>query len=296
MKSKGTASTPAPDVEIQTEPAHTVIRVLIADDQNLFRDGVAKLLSAQKDMVVVGSAETVGSAIEQLRELRPDVALVGWAASSPQSQKFFAAIHDNDLVRVEQMLTADPALARARNATGASAIMQARYEGRHELVALLRARAGELDVFEAATLGDLPRLRSLLEQDATLAKAFSRDGFTALHLATFFSQPEAAEALLRSGADVNAVATNPMKVAVINSAAASGRADLVKLVLRAGANPNARQMMGYTALHAAAARDSVEMVEALLAAGADPTLVNDEGQSPSDKAGPAVAALLAKRT
>ncbi len=212
------------------------------------------------------------------------------------SQEFFAAIHDNDLVRVEQMLTADPALARARNATGASAIMQARYEGRHELVALLRARAGELDVFEAATLGDLPRLRSLLEQDATLAKAFSRDGFTALHLATFFSQPEAAEALLRSGADVNAVATNPMKVAVINSAAASGRADLVKLVLRAGANPNARQMMGYTALHAAAARDSVEMVEALLAAGADPTLVNDEGQSPSDKAGPAVAALLKSRT
>ncbi len=212
------------------------------------------------------------------------------------SQEFFAAIHDNDLARVEQMLAADPTLARAHNATGASAIMQARYEGRHEMVALLRSRAGELDVFEAATLGDMPRLRWLLEQDATLAKAFSGDGFTALHLATFFSQPEAAEELLRCGADVNAVATNPMKVAVINSAAASGRADLVKLVLRAGADPNARQMMGYTALHAAAARDSVEMVQALLDAGADPTLVNDEGQSPADKAGPAVAALLNSRS
>ena len=215
--------------------------------------------------------------------------------SRPMSQDFFAAIHDNDHARVGQLLAADPSLAKARNQNGVSAIMQARYEGRHELVALLRSKAGELDGFEAATLGDLPRLRALLGQDAALAKSFSRDGFTALHLATFFGQLEASEELLRRGADVNAVATNPMKVSVINSAAASGRADLVKLVLRAGADPNARQMMGYTALHAAAARDSVEMVQALLDAGADPTLVNDEGQSPADKAGPAVAALLASK-
>jgi len=86
-----------------------------------------------------------------------------------------------------------------------------------------------------------------------------------------------------------------MRVAVINSAAASGRADVVKLVLRAGADPNARQMMGYTALHAAAARDNVEMVKDLLDAGADPSLTNDEGKTAADKAGPAVAELLRLR-
>lgn len=208
------------------------------------------------------------------------------------SQEFFAAIHDNDRARVEQLLGADPALAHARNQSGASALMQARYEGRHELVELLRNKVGELDVFEATTLGDLPRLRALLANDATLAKAFSGDGFTALHLATFFGQPESAELLLQSGADPNAMATNPMKVAVINSAAASGRADLVKMVLRAGADPNARQLMGYTALHAAAAHDNVEMAKALLDAGADPALKNDEGKTPADKAGPAVSELL----
>jgi uncharacterized protein len=211
------------------------------------------------------------------------------------SQEFFAAIHDNDRGRVEQLLATDPTLARARNQNGASAIMQARYEGRHELVELLRSKAGELDVFEAATLGDVARLRSLLANNAGLAKAFSDDGFTALHLATFFAQPEAAEELLRAGADPNAMATNPMKVAVINSAAASGRADLVKMVLRAGADPNARQMAGYTPLHAAAAHDNVEMTQALLDAGADPLLASDEGQLPADKAGPAVAALLKSR-
>jgi ankyrin repeat protein len=212
------------------------------------------------------------------------------------SQELFQAIHDDDRTKVEQLIAASPALAKARSESGVTALMQARYEGRREIVDLLRASAGDLDVFEAATLGDVPRLRALLAGDAALAKAFSPDGFTAVHLAAFFAQPEAVEELLRSGADPNAVAKNAMKVAVINSAAASGRADLVMMVLGAGADPNARQMAGYTALHAAAAHDNVEMAQALLDAGADLSLKTDDGQSAAEKAGPAVAELLKSRT
>ena len=208
------------------------------------------------------------------------------------SKELFQAIHDNDRAKVERLIAADRAVAMARSESGVSALMQARYEGRREIVEVLRAAAGDLDVFEAATLGDAPQLRKLLAADPALAKAYSSDGFTALHLAAFFAQPEAAEELLRQGADATSVAKNTMKVAVINSAAASGRADLVKLILRAGADPNARQQMGYTALHAAAAHDNVEMAQALVDAGADLSLKSDDGQTAAEKAGPLLAAML----
>jgi ankyrin repeat protein len=207
----------------------------------------------------------------------------------------FKAIGDNDKAAVEELTRQNPDLAHARNPGGVSALLQARYEGRHEIVTVLRKAAGELDVFQAATLGDTSRLQHLLAGDPALAQAYSGDGFTALHLACFFSQPQAAEILLRSGADVNAVSRNPMKVTVINSAAASGLAEVVAMALKAGADPNARQMAGYTVLQSAAARDSVEMVQALLDAGADPSLQSDDGKTALDKAGPTVAALLRQK-
>jgi DNA-binding NarL/FixJ family response regulator len=53
-----------------------VIRVLIADDQALVRDGFGMILDAQEDIEVVGGAADGGEAIEQARALRPDVILM----------------------------------------------------------------------------------------------------------------------------------------------------------------------------------------------------------------------------
>lgn len=52
------------------------IRVLLADDHPLLRDGVAGLIADQPDMELVAEASTGIEAIEQFRKHRPDVTLL----------------------------------------------------------------------------------------------------------------------------------------------------------------------------------------------------------------------------
>lgn len=213
------------------------------------------------------------------------------------TQDIFSAITANDKERVAQLIATEPGTAHARNAGGISALLQARYENRTEIVELLRPVAGELDIFESAALGDIARLNNLLTNDREVVKARSADGFTPLHLACFFGQMKAAETLVQHGADTNA--GSPSRIAVIHSAAASRNAELLKLVLRGGANPDVQQQRGYTALHEAAMHNSVERAQALLDAGADPAIKSDDGQTAADLAeqngGREVTELLASR-
>ncbi len=53
-----------------------VIRVLVADDQEMVREGFSALLDAQPDITVVGSAGDGVVAVSEVRRLRPDVVLM----------------------------------------------------------------------------------------------------------------------------------------------------------------------------------------------------------------------------
>lgn len=212
------------------------------------------------------------------------------------SGDIFDAIHEGDLFAIKRMIEGDPKVARSRNERGVSAVMQAVYENKPEVVDALRCAAGEPDLYEAAALGDIARLQQVLVRDAAQVNSRSNDGFCPLHLACFFRHVETAQMLLAAGADPNAVSAN--HIAVIHSAAASRDAALVKLVLAAGADANVQQDGGYTAMQSAAMHNNIEMTKALLEAGADPAIKNDEGLTAADLAEKAgaqeVAELLAQ--
>jgi ankyrin repeat protein len=192
-------------------------------------------------------------------------------------EPLFAAIEAGDADLVRSMVGADPSLASARDQQGVSALMRARYRSDQGLVDALMDAGPTIDVFEAASLGDVERLRELLDGDPSLATEFSGDGFTALHFPAFFGGVDVAELLLERGADVDAHGRSWMTGTPLNSAAAGGHTDVARLLLRAGADPNALQASGWTPLHSAAHNGVIELVELLLASGADPAATNDDG-------------------
>ncbi len=200
------------------------------------------------------------------------------------SDDLFAAIDAGDVDRVGVMLGADPSLAMTRDHEGVSALLRARYRLDRALAEAVKARVAALDVFEAATFGDLDRLAVLLEADPGLTDRRSGDGFTALHLAAFFGQDDAVRLLLARGADPDAPGTGWMTGTPLNSAASAGHAATVDLLLEAGADPDAVQRGGWTPLHSAAHNGDALTVELLLAHGADPSATDDDGRSVADMA------------
>lgn len=58
------------------QPPEASVRVLVVDDQQLMRDGIASLLSIQAGIEVVGTAADGQEAIDQALELSPDVILM----------------------------------------------------------------------------------------------------------------------------------------------------------------------------------------------------------------------------
>jgi uncharacterized protein len=194
-------------------------------------------------------------------------------------EEFLAAIKDGNGARVRELLAADPSLADARDENGVSALMLSRYHGAHDATAAIREARDELDVFEAATLGDADRLHELLHVDPSLVEARSPDDGTALHFAAFFTQPETVRLLVDHGADVHAVSATFGNVTPLHSAAAGGSAEIVHLLLEAGADPNAGQNGGFTALHAAAQNGDVAMARDLLDHGAEVDTATEDGRT-----------------
>lgn len=197
-----------------------------------------------------------------------------------RSARLFELLKAGDDAGILRLVDEDPAAANARDAGGVSLVMQAIYQGRRALAESLAAKKPNLDIFEAASLGRMDLLKNLVS-DAASVNAYSADGFTALHFASYFGQPEAARLLLLSGARPDSVARNPTQVMPLHSAASARNLEGARLLLEHGAPVNARQQSGWAPIHAAAQNGDREMTELLLSHGADRVIANDQGQTPS---------------
>lgn len=171
-----------------------------------------------------------------------------------------------------------------------------------------------------AERGHLGAMRLLIENGAEL-DIRSRDGWTPLMGAAINNQVEAVKLLLESGADpekkdnsgwtalmqgvykghtqvVQALAqsSNEDSGRSLLVAALMGHADVLRSLLDANADINARTEDNETPLMLAAQKGRMEAVEVLLAAGADATLVNNVGDSAAamaeERGHPQIAALI----
>lgn len=147
--------------------------------------------------------------------------------------------------------------------------MRALYEGRRADAEAAADAADELTVFEAAALGRDDVLARLLAGEPAAARAWSDDGFLALHYACFFGTPTCTEALLDAGAPVDEPSRNDMAVRPVNAAAAGPHpVEHLGVLLARGADVDGRQASGHTALDEARSRELPELVDLLVRAGA----------------------------
>ncbi|MEA3199577.1 MAG: uncharacterized protein QOE90_1005 [Thermoplasmata archaeon] len=209
------------------------------------------------------------------------------------------ALKDKDVKRLDALLRERPARADARTPEGMSALQLAAYLRFAAGVRALREAGAQPDVWAAAALGDVERLRALAAQDRTLVAKPGPDGAAPLHLAAHFGQLDALRALLNLGAPVDGMAGGQFRNAPLHAAAAGAQGEAIALLLAAGADPSLADGNGYLPLHVAAANGSVRGVEALLAGKADPRARGPGGKTALDFARERgmdeVEALLAPR-
>ncbi len=142
------------------------------------------------------------------------------------------------------------------------------------------AHKPELDIFDAALVGDERRAAALLAADPGRATALHPLGWRPLHFASFGGKTEVAKLLLAKGAVLDERAKNKFENTALQTGLLCGEADAVKLLLEKGANPNVRQNEGFAPMHLAAELGRTDLVELLLAHGASVNPRSDKGESP----------------
>jgi len=191
-------------------------------------------------------------------------------------------------------------------------------DGGSDIVALLLSKGADVKARDnrgdtalglAAEVGDVAIMRLLLAKGADVTVR-NHKGETPLIQASISTRPEAARLLLQRGVDVNAATTwynsvkngqiALLKLTALHHAATVGPVEMVRALLDAGANVNAKDSRGFTPLTLTIAADHQDLaiVRLLIERGADVNCRAGTGETPLDWAEkfgfPQAVALLTK--
>src|SRR5580692_9131436 len=80
------------------------IRVLLADDHAIFRDGLRKLLDSDEDITIVGEAQNGAECIKLLAKLKPEILLLDLRMPDKDGVVVLTAAEDDrDVVRAMRL-------------------------------------------------------------------------------------------------------------------------------------------------------------------------------------------------
>jgi uncharacterized protein len=127
--------------------------------------------------------------------------------------------------------------------------------------------AASLSLLDAAESGDGPTALRLLSVKGTDVNATDADGSTALMYAAANGDLELVRGLIKAGANVKLA--SQLGTSAITEAAILGSARILDALLRAGADPNYKTPNGETPLMAAGRSGKIDAAKVLLEAGAD---------------------------
>ncbi len=209
----------------------------------------------------------------------------GRARELPEGQvALLAAIKAGDIVGIQRLLDEQPGLVAGPGQDGDTPLLLAAYYHADEIVQMLVERGAPVSVFEAAAIGDVQRVRRMLDDQPELALSFSHDGWTPLHLAAHFGQLAVVDLLLARRAEVDARSKNALANTPLHAALAGGHRGTARRLVEQQADVNAVEAGGYTPLHQAADLGDTEMVRVLLERGARVDARSEEGDTPQDLA------------